>query len=458
MQFVASLGRLWRHAAFRRLVRLRAVAQTSDGMVQVGLASYVLFSPYQQPNGWSIAAVLAITLLPFSVVGPFVSILLDRWSRRQIMLVTDVVRVGLSLVIAGIVATGDRSGGPTLAIMLVALVTMSLNRFMLAALSASLPHTIEPDEYLSANTIMPVIGPVGVVVGGAVALGIRQVLAGDVLALLDPAWARPLLAYQADALVFVVAAGGFTVAAVIAAGFPRRSLGPDFEHHHSAREVLVGLRAAFGHLSHRSPAALGLWAIGVQRVVYGVSMVGTILVYRNHFHELTDVDAAMVDLGVWAAATGAGFFLSTVVSPALAARLGMRRWMVTILAAVAGLQVFPGSVFTRPTLVAAGFLLGLGSQSLKVCVDTLVQAHVDDTYKGRVFIIYDVIFNAALAFAAVIAALVLPADGVSVPIFLTLAAAYAALAAVFVVRSSRIGPARFDKGTESATGATSRAG
>ena len=70
MHFVASLRHLWRHQKFRRLVGVRAVAQTSDGMVQVGLASYVLFSPYQQPDGWSIATVLAITLLPFSVLGP----------------------------------------------------------------------------------------------------------------------------------------------------------------------------------------------------------------------------------------------------------------------------------------------------------------------------------------------------------------------------------------------------
>jgi hypothetical protein len=65
--------------------------------------------------------------------------------------------------------------------------------------------------------------------------------------------------------------------------------------------------------------------------------------------------------------------------------------------------------------VAASFMLGLGAQSLKICTDTLVQAHIDDTYKGRVFIIYDMVFNAALATAAAIAALVLPPDGVSVP-------------------------------------------
>lgn len=440
MHFVASLRHLWRHQKFRRLVGVRAVAQTSDGMVQVGLASYVLFSPYQQPDGWSIATVLAITLLPFSVLGPFVSIVLDRWSRRQIMVVTDSCRVLLALTIGGLVVTGQRTPGISAAIMLTALVAMSANRFVLAGLSSALPHTIEPDEYLSANTIMPVIGPVGVVIGGAAAIGIRQV------------FGRMMETYQADALVFVVAAVGFATSASLASWFPRRALGPDHEHHHSAREVLVGLRAAFGHLAHRRPAAAGLATIGLQRIVFGIAMVGTILAYRNHFHRLEDVDAAMVDIGLWAGATGVGFFLSSAVSPPLAARLGMRRWMVVLLVAVALIQAFPGSVFTRPTLVAASFMLGLGAQSLKICTDTLVQAHIDDTYKGRVFIIYDMVFNAALAIAAAIAALVLPPDGVSVPIFLGLSVAYGLIAVAFTVASRRIGPALFDRGTESAAG------
>ena len=109
MRVFSSVARLWRHEAFRRLLLLRIVTQTADGCVQVGLASYVLFSPYQQPNGWSIAAVLALTLLPFSVLGPFVSTVLDRWSRRQILVITDSARVVFALTIGVIVGSGDRS-------------------------------------------------------------------------------------------------------------------------------------------------------------------------------------------------------------------------------------------------------------------------------------------------------------------------------------------------------------
>jgi MFS family permease len=434
------VARLWRHPAFRRLLLLRIVTQTSDGCVQVGLASYVLFSPYQQPSGAAIAAVLALTLLPFSVLGPFVSTILDRWSRRQILVITDSMRVVFALAIGVIVGSGNRSGPVQYTLAGVALLALSANRFLLAAISAAMAHTVEPDEYLSANTVMPLVGPVGAVIGGGVVIGCRLILG------------KFLPVYQADAFAFLLAAIGFATSAFLASRFSRAALGPDHRHHHTAADVLRGLKAAAGHLAHHRPAAIGLTMIGIQRVVWGIFMVGTILAYRNHFHTVTDVDAAIKDLGIWALATGIGFFAASAVTPPMASRFGVRRWMIVLSIASAVFQAFPGSVFQKVTLVAASFLLGLTSQSFKICTDTLVQAHIEDSYKGRVFVVYDMIFNAALVLAAVIAAIVLPADGVSVPIFLSLSVAYLVLAAGFTLVTRRLGSTTFDRGTESTRG------
>jgi MFS family permease len=433
----SSVARLWRHEAFRRLLLLRIVTQAADGCVQVGLASYVLFSPYQQPSAGAIAAVLALTLLPFSVLGPFVSTVLDRWSRRQILLLTDSTRVVLALVICALVGSGNRSGPVQLALAGVALLALSANRFLLAAISSALAHTVDSDEYLSANTVMPLVGPLGAVIGGGVVFGSRFVLG------------RWLPVYQADAFAFLLASVGFATSAFLASRFSRPALGPDHRHHHTASDVLRGLKAAIGHLAHHRPAALGLGMIGLQRVLWGVAMVGTILIYRNHFHTVADVNAAMADLSLWALATGIGFFAASAVTPPMASRVGVRRWMIVLTVFAALVQAFPGAVFQQVTLVAASFLLGLTSQSFKICTDTLVQAHIDDSYKGRVFILYDMIFNAALVVAAVLASLVLPADGVSLPIFLSLSVGYLVLGLGFALVSGRIGAETFDRGTES---------
>src|SRR4029453_18427407 len=116
------------------------------------------------------------------------------------------------------------------------------------------------------------------------------------------------------------------------------------------------------------------------------------------------VDAAIADLGLFVIITGAGFVFASVVTPPMSARLGLRRTMIICLLASAGFQLVPGALYAKVPLMAAAFLLGLTAQCIKIGVDTLVHAHVADEFKGRVFMLYDIIFNLALVVAAVIAA------------------------------------------------------
>lgn len=435
MTFVAGLRRLWRHALFRRLLTVRVAIQGADGLLQVALASFVLFSPERQPDAASIAAVLAVTLLPFSVLGPFVSVTIDRYSRRQILLVGALGEAFLALALAAVVATGARTGVAEVAVYGIVLLSISLTRYLLAALSASLPHTIDADEYLVANAVVPTIGPAGVLVGAGVGTVLRLVLG------------RSMPDYLANAVLFVIVAVAFVVAALLALRIGRPALGPDATTRAvRAGEVLQGLVEAVRHLRERRPAGLGLLTIGAHRVAYGVVTVATILVYRNYFHTVDDVEPAIADLGILVAATAVGFVAAAAVAPPLSARFGIRRVVVGCLVGSAVFQLVPGAVYSRVPLLVAAFLLGLTAQVIKICVDTLVQAHVDDDVKGRAFVLYDMVFNVALVLAATIGALVLPADGRSVPVLSVLALWYLLTAAGFAALSRRL---ELDRGTES---------
>jgi MFS family permease len=434
MEFVRSLQHLWRHRYFRRLLAVRVATQSCDGLLQIALASYVLFSPERQPDAKSIAAVLAITLLPFSVLGPFVSIVLDRWSRRQILVIVDLSRSLLALGLAALVATGLRTSGIEAAFYTGVLLTMSLNRFLLAALSSALPHTIDPDEYMVANSVVPTVGPAGALIGVGVGTGLRLLLGGR------------MADYEANAILFAVAATGFVLSASLALRIPRRQLGPDDVQAAKASDIIAGLSEALAHLNQRRPAALGLLTIGAHRIVYGIVTVATILVYRNYFHSVTAVDAAIADLGLLVVVTGAGFVLAAAVTPPMTARIGVRAWIVVSLVASALLQIFPGAIYQQVALMVAAFFLGITAQNIKICVDTLVQAHVDDDFKGRVFVLYDMVFNVALVAAAGIGAVILPANGKSVAILVCLAAIYLLTAGVFLVLSRGL---RLNAGTES---------
>ena len=435
MSFVAGLRRLWRHRLFRRLLVVRVAIQGADGLLQVALASFVLFSPERQPDAASIAAVLAVTLLPFSVLGPFVSVTIDRFSRRQILLLGALGEAVLALGLAAVVATGSRSRASEIAVYGIVLVSISLTRYLLAALSASLPHTIDPDEYLVANAVVPTVGPAGVLVGAGVGTVLRLVLG------------RVMPDYLANAVLFVVVTVAFVVAGLLALRIARPALGPDAATPAArAGDVLHGLVEAVRHLRARPEAGLGLLTIGGHRIVYGVVTVATILVYRNYFHAVTDVEPAIADLGVLVVATAVGFVVAAAVAPPLSARFGIRRVVLGCLLGSAVFQLLPGAIYSRVPLLVAAFLLGLGAQVVKICVDTLVQAHVDDDVKGRVFVLYDMVFNVALVLAAVIGAAVLPTNGRSVAVLAVLAVCYLAVAAAFAVLSRHL---HLDRGTES---------
>ena len=68
---------------------------------------------------------------------------------------------------------------------------------------------------------------------------------------------------------------------------------------------------------------------------------------------------------------------------------------------------------TAGFLIAA-FLLALAGQTIKLCLDAEVQTSIGDEVRGRVFSLYDTVFNVSYVVATVVAAMLVPDDGQSV--------------------------------------------
>src|SRR5919198_6290041 len=128
MAVVRDLRTLLRFANFRRLLAIRLLSQGADGVYQVALAAYVVFSPEKQTSAAAIASAMAVLLLPYSLVGPFAGVLLDRWRRRQVLVYANLVRAAVVLWVAVLVGLGQE----TALFYGSALVVLSVNRFFLA--------------------------------------------------------------------------------------------------------------------------------------------------------------------------------------------------------------------------------------------------------------------------------------------------------------------------------------
>jgi MFS family permease len=134
-------------------------------------------------------------------------------------------------------------------------------------------------------------------------------------------------------------------------------------------------------------------------------------------------------LGLAVGVSGAGFFVAAVVTPWAAGRLGPCRWIIVCAGAAAVLEPALCIPFTPTLMLLAAFVLGMTTQGAKIATDTIVQASVDDGFRGRIFSVYDVLFNVAFVGAAATAALMLPTDGQSVALVVTVALVYASIAA-----------------------------
>lgn len=418
-----------RSAWFRRLFSVRLAAQFGDGVFQLSLAGAVLFNPERQANAADVAAGFALLLLPYSVVGPFAGVLLDRWSRQRVLVWTSVTRAAVVLAVGAEIGANVR-GLPFYA---TALVVISTSRFFLAALSASLPHVVGADELVTANSLSTTVGGLAATAGGAAAVGVRAALGG---------------ASSAHyAVIAAAAAVPYLFAAVRASGLARDDLGPD-DARRRARESLAdvacGLASGVGHLNRRRPALYALAAVGVHRLCYGLFAVCTVLLYRNSFTADGPLQAGLSGLAQVVVAVAIGAGLGALVTPPVTRRLGFTRWCAAVLTAGGLVQLGLVLPYRLPLYLAAAWLLGFCAQSLKICVDTLVQRHVDDDFRGRVFALYDVVFNASIVTAAALTALVLPADGRSPVSVIVLGLAYLVTALTYsraAGRANKVTPA-----------------
>ncbi|MEU5880978.1 MFS transporter [Spirillospora sp. NPDC047279] len=407
---------------FRRLYATRLTSQLTDGVFQVALAGWVFFSPERQASAGKAAAAFAITLLPYSALGPFAGVFIDRWQRRQILVWAPILRALMVLGVAALVA----SGGDGAVFFLGVLLVLGVNRFFLAALSAALPHVVRREHLVTANAFAVTSGTIIAFIGAGAGYLLRQVFGAG---------------HDGTALILVCAAGLFLLAGLIATTLPRLLLGPHLEQaaeqtREALGNVLHGLADGARHIRDRPSAALALGAISFHRFVYGVILIMTLLLCRNHF--TTDADEGLTKFAIMLGVSGAGYFAAALITPLVVRRISKQAWIAGLLAGGAVSLLLLGMPFTEPFWAAGAFALGVVSQGVKLCVDTILQESIDDAYRGRVFAVYDMLFNATFAAAAAAAATWLPADGVSYPTLALIVVAYALGAAAYRAASARV--------------------
>ena len=403
-----------------RILTIRWSGQLTDGLFQSALASFVLFSPERAPNAISAALAFAVVLLPYSLIGPYVGIFLDRFSRQRIIRNCNYLRAANLLIIAWLV----NSGSTGIVLTLFVLFAFGVNRLILSGLSAGLPLLVKKEELIAANALAVTGGTIWVVIGGGIGIGIKNLLSQN------------SDADFADAVVILIASLGFLTAALACFRLNKYEIGP-LEHEVSAesrgyKEVLEGLMILRSH----SDALRGILSIGIQRGGITALTLMALLLERNSFNDPADPDAGLAGFGMALAIAGIGIGLGAIISPYGVIKFGRHRWMrLLMFLCIPPLLIYAAGI-NEISMIGSAFLVGLCGQGIKVTNDALVQSKITDEYRGRVFAFYDVAGNAGIVTGAIGAALILPDNGVTAFLPITVALFYLFAATVLMRRAN----------------------
>ena len=333
-------------------------------------------------NEGGAAAVGLLGLVRWTAAGvtaPFVALAADRWDRRAVMVVSDLVRVG-ALGLAAAVAWLD---GPSLAIYALAVFATVASAAFRPAQAAVLPLLARsPAELTAANVASSTIESVGIFAG--------------------PALAGLLLAVTDVGTVFAVTALTFLWSALLLSRLSARSRA---ESRRPAEGIVRESLAGFRTIAENRDVALLVGLFAGQTFVDGI--LGVLIVVSSV--ELLGLGEAGV--GFLNSAIGIGGLVGAVVTFML---VGRRRlagpFGLAILlwgAPLALIGVWPEAA---PALIFLG-VLGAANTVVDVAAMTLLQRAVGEEVLGRVFGVLESLIVLSVGLGAAAAPLLIAGFG-----------------------------------------------
>ncbi|HEY3211795.1 MAG TPA: MFS transporter [Actinomycetota bacterium] len=356
---------------FRRLFTIRLITQSGDGLFQAALISSIVFNPEEQNTILGFAIATLVVSLPFSILGPFTGVFIDRWSRRKILVVAPWLRAAAVWLVLF-----DPKAAPVL-FFGGALWVLSVNRFYLATAVAVMPRLVPTEDLLMANSMATV--------GGTVALLLGVFVGG---------WIADLVG---KAPVIAIAGVEWLVASLVAT----RIRSPLLPHHVPEAPVRDELRRVAREFADgitllaRTPRALGpITSITLDQVGQGIVLVLSLYVFRDRLEEGVGSFANLIGAG------GLGVLVGILTVGKLEERYP-KEWIVARAFLAGGVVLIAVATYiTGWSMLVASFAVGLTFAWKKIPVDTMVQEAIPDGYRGRVFAVYDVAYNLSRVAAA----------------------------------------------------------
>jgi MFS family permease len=359
-----------RNRGFRNLWLGQIVSQVGDYFAFLAMMVIVSgFSPSEEGMTLAVSGMMISLALPRLLFGMLAGVFVDRWDRRRTMIVSDVLRAGLTLVLIPVFMAQNLPLMYALAFLL-----SSVGTLFNPAKSALIPRLVPQEQLLAANSLSQTSQMLGILAGPA--------LAGASFQLAGPG--NQWFAFLLDSASFLVSAIAIWRVVVPAAPATEAAAAPGPSPNLGAaarqvwNEMLVGLRAVALNRAVATVtlvlgvALLGVGAINVLWVVFLKQRFGydtAELAWRVSIQDIA------VGIGMVGASIVVGNYLSHI-SP---------KWLIVF--SMIGIGAAIGVTGYLPdywAITAASFLVGVFNAPINAGVSTLVQLIVPNHQLGRV--------------------------------------------------------------------------
>jgi MFS family permease len=348
---------LRRNRDFRQLWLGQVVSQMGDWFNTIALYTIVL---NLTGSGRAVGLVLVARFLPSVVVGPASGVIADRFSRRSIMIISDVVR---AVVVLGFLLV--RSAEQLWLVYVLTVIQLVFSTFFEPARTAAIPAIVAPRDLVAANAISSATWSTMLTLGAAIGGLITGWVGTDAAFILDS------LTYLLSAVLIMM------VRLPLREPLPKRRL---------TLASALGLTQTLEGMSYvrMRPRVFALLMV---KPAWGVG--GGILALLAVFGEkIFPVGrSTATGIGVLYAARGIG----TAIGPFAARRFSgeTRTHMQTAI----GISFIIGGIFYIAFGSATNFIFALvvlavahtGGSILWVFSTVLLQQSVEDNFRGRVF-------------------------------------------------------------------------
>ena len=322
-----------------------ATAGSAIGTYLAALALSVDIFDRTGSGAW-LAALLIADFLPIVVIGITLGPLVDRLSRRRLMILSDLVRAATFVALPFV----ERPG----VIVALAAVNGIATGFFRPAAWAGFPNLVSEDDREQATSLLSTVEHVAWMLG--------PVLAGG------------LLAIHGTDVAYWVNAATFLLSALLVARIPAASLRSD-------EPITKGhwedLRAGLGLVFNSRPLLTVLVAWNASALATAFVNVAEVPLVKD------DLDGGNIGLGFLVGATGFGLVVGSFFAASALERLGMRAlYAGSLLVMAIGFGVASASPTVAVAAVLAAFAT-IGNGAAIVCNQLLVQEGAPDAMRGR---------------------------------------------------------------------------